>query len=297
MVPPSLPYILLAAGLLYIFGSVLYLLCGWAQEAGAAIAQLRKRKISEQEKKEEAIRRRHVLETSELLPAILELNKDTRFDSIQPILSFSRRLNSKAQFDDFDPRECALEVVEDNLDWFSSWHSAAQSNSVLWHDYSCQLAWLPLTPYGDDALRKTELSLAKEYMLEPPVQHVSMRISWMYKSPQGRNCYSGQKIFNSDQIGKLIKTADLILQKRTSRQYQIKKERAAMTSSLRYDIMKRDGFRCQLCGSTVSDGVKLHVDHIVPVSKGGKTKPSNLRTLCDRCNFGKRDKIEGDLQR
>ena len=67
-------------------------------------------------------------------------------------------------------------------------------------------------------------------------------------------------------------------------------EREKMTLSLRYDILRRDGFRCVLCGATADDGVKLHVDHIIPVSKGGKTVPSNLRTLCDRCNFGKRDK-------
>lgn len=79
---------------------------------------------------------------------------------------------------------------------------------------------------------------------------------------------------------------------RQTREYQIKRERALMTESLRYDILMRDGFRCQICGSEQSDGVKLHVDHIVPVSRGGRTVPSNLRTLCDRCNRGKRDKIE-----
>lgn len=71
-----------------------------------------------------------------------------------------------------------------------------------------------------------------------------------------------------------------------------REEREKMTPGLRYDILRRDGFRCVLCGATADDGVKLHVDHIMPVSKGGKTIPSNLRTLCDRCNFGKRDKYD-----
>ena len=65
-----------------------------------------------------------------------------------------------------------------------------------------------------------------------------------------------------------------------------------MTADLRYNVMKRDGFRCVLCGRDASDGVKLHVDHIVPIAKGGKTIKSNLRTLCEDCNIGKKDKYD-----
>ena len=71
-------------------------------------------------------------------------------------------------------------------------------------------------------------------------------------------------------------------------------ERSLLTPSLRYDILRRDGFRCTICGRGQEDGVKLHVDHIRPVSKGGRTIPENLRTLCQDCNLGKSDSyIEG----
>ena len=63
-----------------------------------------------------------------------------------------------------------------------------------------------------------------------------------------------------------------------------------MTDSLRYDILRRDNYRCQICGITAKEGAKLHVDHIMPIAKGGKTVPDNLQTLCDRCNLGKSDK-------
>ena len=67
-----------------------------------------------------------------------------------------------------------------------------------------------------------------------------------------------------------------------------KKQRSAMTPGLRYEILQRDGFRCVKCGrSAEEDGVKLHVDHIVPISKGGKTERDNLQTLCANCNLGK----------
>lgn len=38
------------------------------------------------------------------------------------------------------------------------------------------------------------------------------------------------------------------------------------------------------------DGVKLHVDHVVPVSRGGKSTMDNLQTLCEDCNCGKGNK-------
>lgn len=72
----------------------------------------------------------------------------------------------------------------------------------------------------------------------------------------------------------------------------IAEQRRLMTDSLRYDILARDGFRCKICGASAADGAKLHVDHIIPVSKGGKTEKANLRTLCERCNLGKSNKIE-----
>lgn len=63
---------------------------------------------------------------------------------------------------------------------------------------------------------------------------------------------------------------------------------------LRYDVLKRDFFKCVLCGDSpsVNPKCKLQIDHIVPYSRGGKTAKDNLRTLCSRCNQGKGDKTE-----
>ncbi len=63
---------------------------------------------------------------------------------------------------------------------------------------------------------------------------------------------------------------------------------------LRYDILKRDHFKCVRCGDSPATNpkCKLHVDHIDPFSQGGESVKENLRTLCLSCNQGKSDKQE-----
>lgn len=73
-----------------------------------------------------------------------------------------------------------------------------------------------------------------------------------------------------------------------------KDERQAKTGRdpslrLRWHVLQRDRFTCCACGASpaLSLDVELHVDHIVPWSKGGKTILENLQTLCSVCNLGK----------
>ena len=60
---------------------------------------------------------------------------------------------------------------------------------------------------------------------------------------------------------------------------------------LKWRILQRDRFTCCGCGASpaLTPGVQLHVDHILPWSKGGETVEENLQTLCERCNIGKSD--------
>ncbi|MEI6285346.1 MAG: HNH endonuclease [Bacillota bacterium] len=62
---------------------------------------------------------------------------------------------------------------------------------------------------------------------------------------------------------------------------------------MRFIIMSRDKFKCRVCGASPATEPKtiLHVDHIVPWSKGGETELENLQTLCSKCNLGKGDYV------
>ena len=69
--------------------------------------------------------------------------------------------------------------------------------------------------------------------------------------------------------------------------------RKSRTLSLRkrFFVLKRDGFTCKMCGAN-GPGVKLEVDHVLPVAEGGSDSLDNLQTLCFECNRGKRDSIQ-----
>lgn len=65
---------------------------------------------------------------------------------------------------------------------------------------------------------------------------------------------------------------------------------------VRYQALRRDGAKCACCGLTRKDNVKLHVDHIKPVSKYPLLKYDldNLQVLCEKCNIGKSNLYEDD---
>lgn len=67
-----------------------------------------------------------------------------------------------------------------------------------------------------------------------------------------------------------------------------KKRRHSINKKIRFEVLTRDNFACQYCGRTPKDGVKLEIDHIIPVSKGGTNHIDNLKTSCFECNRGKR---------
>ena len=62
----------------------------------------------------------------------------------------------------------------------------------------------------------------------------------------------------------------------------------APNAKLRMQVLKRDDYRCRICGRRASDytDIELHVHHIRPWSFGGPTQPDNLLTLCNTCHRG-----------
>ena len=69
-----------------------------------------------------------------------------------------------------------------------------------------------------------------------------------------------------------------------------------ISGTIRYEVLKRAKFRCELCG--ISAEIKaLEVDHIIPRNKGGSDDPTNFQSLCYSCNAMKRDRDDTDFRK
>jgi len=71
----------------------------------------------------------------------------------------------------------------------------------------------------------------------------------------------------------------------------IKNKKGKNLLRIRFEILQRDGFRCQYCGRgpQKDEAVILHIDHVHPQAKNGTWDKKNLITSCQECNLGKGD--------
>ena len=72
------------------------------------------------------------------------------------------------------------------------------------------------------------------------------------------------------------------------------RNRKLVSGTVRYSVLKRANYRCELCGIKADDKA-LEVDHIVPKSLGGADDLTNYQALCYSCNASKGNRDSTDL--
>lgn len=95
-----------------------------------------------------------------------------------------------------------------------------------------------------------------------------------------------RSIRNLHEVGFLIKVRKGIY--RYDPESEKKKELDDFTKEQKEAILKKDNYKCALCGKGKKEGVELHIDHIKPKYLGGKSIIENGQVLCSQHNFIKK---------
>lgn len=240
-----------------------------------------------------------VKDTSVLLKELNRLNRGTYFYLCNGEYTQSREMPSKAAYDRYSCDQLRDEILLDPDDSIHRLLEQIKENREQYDIYVSQVGQLQSMITEDEAKRlkvsykkylEIEKALFEEQKLKPALD-MELICVVKYTSPAGRNHY--EKSYAYSYVDVLLRLQELqeTVKQRETEEYKRKVERSKVTPKLRLAVIERDGRRCQICGARQEDGVTLHVDHIIPVAKGGKTEMSNLRTLCDMCNQGKSDQI------
>ncbi|MCQ8117166.1 homing endonuclease associated repeat-containing protein [Methylomonas rosea] len=140
---------------------------------------------------------------------------------------------------------------------------------------------------ADDRLFENILTLWQHYGRQPRRSELAQPPSTISQSPYNRRFGSWSAALeafveyaNDSDEAPPTNLDSPVLRRRTGRDPSLR---------LRWHVLQRDRFTCCACGASPAliSGVELHVDHVVPWSKGGETVFENLQTLCSACNLGK----------
>lgn len=139
----------------------------------------------------------------------------------------------------------------------------------------------------------SQMDLVKEFYTKNPnrdIKHPEV-VDWLSDEWEKR---TGEKFRDPDRAIRLL-AQEGFLQKISKGVYRynpdhiIHRNLEDFTKTQKEEIMKRDNYRCVICGRGVADGIELQVDHIKPKDLGGKATIKNGQTLCAQHNFKKKN--------
>lgn len=236
----------------------------------------------------------YVAQKSVLISMLLSLNQKYSSAEIKDFYYFTKNCVSRQEFNRNSPQTFLPKVMFENKKLIKKLEEGIATNRQAAPNYEAEYASIEKYKTVDasfsDDYKKMEMKLYHDLKKPFPVTY-SFDLTVRYTTPKTYKTSYERRVFTREEILQAKKISNEEEIKRDKYKAQVERERE-IGSKLRYDVLRRDGFRCTICGVAAKDGAKLHVDHIKPVSKGGKSEMKNLRTLCDRCNLGKSDSYE-----
>ena len=249
-----------------------------------------------------ASHRNLVLNSSSALGGLGQLNS-----AFAPALSsyprvhfdYNTRVNSKAKLDRYNlqafMRTCLLESEPQVASCIEA-RLQAEAKYAEYHKRYDELGRQSLGRSRSDRLddakyRGIEQKLYAKRQLRHPPSATLIRATVFYTSPQGRNSYSRHWDLTFDQLQHEFAAARAVRSQQSTTAFLRQQERSRITAGVRSKVLARDRYRCRHCGISVDLGAVLHVDHVIPISRGGTSDLINLQTLCQDCNLGKSNRM------
>lgn len=229
-----------------------------------------------------------------------ELNEKTVFNAVNESIYISKHYDNKSNYNKIEPAYVMSSELRNKIDNYTQFIAMIQENRNKSEIYK---QFINKILNSSDDVNYENIGISKEEFCKRELkllngmiknQYIDCKftVNMSYSSPKGKVNLSKSETFNFDQMVISFNSISRSHLDRETYKNLSKVERGEVSDSMRYDVMNRDGFRCVICGASANEGARLHVDHIIPIAKGGKSEYENLRTLCERCNIGKSDKIE-----
>lgn len=237
---------------------------------------------------------------SKRIKELRKLNDSTPFYGVSDKRTVSKHYDNKSNFLKIEPSYIMTADIKDNLNYFKELHRKIKENQARYPVYLEKVKQISSVVTEEEckelriswsSYTRREEKFFKKFILSP-TRNFTYTVVMSYSSPKGKVNLSKEESFNLQNVFNCMESVARSKLDKATYQSLAKVTRGEVSDSLRYDVMNRDGFKCVICGASAKEGAHLHVDHIIPVSKGGTSTPSNLRTLCERCNIGKSNKIE-----
>jgi 5-methylcytosine-specific restriction endonuclease McrA len=186
---------------------------------------------------------------------------------------------------------CRDKQLAYHKNYYDSDRATVLSRHAVWYSRHKEQAALYQAAY--QASHKEEIAAQKaDYYAQHRVE--IMDLQTVYRSTHREEARARTRTYYRSHVAEATAHAN-------ARRAFISGALVGVTSSRReemvaiYQRAKDDGtVRCYLCGKVAKVGER-HVDHIMPLSKGGKHRPSNLAIACATCNLRKNAKLPEEV--
>lgn len=229
-----------------------------------------------------------------------ELNKNfsDKFIKIHNQIVLNETFSNKATYDNLNGEKVLKKVIDSfiiNLEKFGNEIEGTKINIRLWDKYKFEFKEILLSEsiFQKKSYIRSERRKIIRKKLKPPQMEITLKYSAEYTSRKGRNSYNWVWEYSYQDVLTTYEDALNEIEFRKSKEHFKKIQRNKINDNIRFEVFKRDNYRCNICGvSPNEDGeITLHLDHIIPIAKGGDSDLNNLQTLCSRCNMGKKAKL------